>query len=82
MVEDEELERIKLRKLKEMLKHEALERKTTFPQEQKKLAFNKPVEVTDATLMEAVQNNALVVVDCWAPWCFVWNARKTALLTQ
>jgi len=69
MVKDEELERIKLRKLKEMLKHEALERKTTFPQEKKKLAFSKPVEVTDATLMEAVQNNSLVVVDCWAPWC-------------
>jgi thioredoxin 1 len=30
---------------------------------------NKPIEVTDATFKEIIQNHPLVVVDCWAPWC-------------
>ena len=31
--------------------------------------MNKPVEITDATFKEMIQNHSLVVVDCWAPWC-------------
>ncbi|UCG45906.1 MAG: thioredoxin [Candidatus Bathyarchaeota archaeon] len=32
-------------------------------------ATDKPIEVTDATLKEITQGHAVVVVDCWAPWC-------------
>jgi len=37
--------------------------------EKRGTAFNKPVEMTDATFKEMIQNHPLVVVDCWAPWC-------------
>jgi thioredoxin 1 len=59
--EDKELERIKLAKMKEMIKNSAYK-------EQEKPVI-KPVSVTDATFEEVIQNNPLVVVDCWAPWC-------------
>ena len=59
--EDEELERIKAAKLQKMMKSAAAEKLGT--------AFNRPVEVTDATFKEMIQNHPLVVVDCWAPWC-------------
>jgi thioredoxin 1 len=64
MVEDEELERIRRRKLEEML-----EQRTSHGIDQVRQAINKPVKVTDSTLKEIVQRNLLVVVDCWAPWC-------------
>jgi thioredoxin 1 len=60
--ENNELDRIKLKKMREMM------RKLTV-QEKKKVIFNKPVEVTDKTFDETIRNNQLVVVDCWAPWC-------------
>ena len=59
--EDEELERIKQAKLQKMMKSAAPEKRGT--------AFNKPVEMTDATFKEMILNHPLVVVDCWAPWC-------------
>jgi thioredoxin len=58
---DMELERIKAAKLQKMMKSAASEKRGT--------AFNKPVEMTDATFKEMIQNHALVVVDCWARWC-------------
>ena len=60
--ENNELYRIKLKKMREMMKRIA-------GQEKKKVLFNKPVEVTDKTFDETIRNNQLVVVDCWAPWC-------------
>ncbi len=60
--EDDELERIKRAKLQEMMKSVAGEG-------QERSALSKPVEVTDATFKETIQNHPLVVVDCWAPWC-------------
>ena len=59
--EDEELERIKRAKLQEM--------KRSVAEKKQKLALSKPVEVTDVTFKETIQNHSLVVVDCWAPWC-------------
>jgi thioredoxin 1 len=59
--ENKELERIKQAKLREMMKSVASEKQGT--------SFNKPVEMTDATFKEMIQNHSLVVVDCWAPWC-------------
>ena len=60
--EDKELERIKRVKLQEMIGNVA-------GKKQEKPALSKPVEVTDATFKETMQNHPLVVVDCWAPWC-------------
>ena len=69
MVEDKELEKIKLKKLKEMLGRRASEKKESLLQERGKPVFSKPVKVTDGTFREVVQKNPLVVIDCWAPWC-------------
>lgn len=69
MVEDKELEKIKSKKLKEMLGRGASEKKESFLQERGQPVFSKPVKVTDGTFMEVVWTNPLVVVDCWAPWC-------------
>ena len=60
--EDEELERIKRAKLQEMMR-------SVVGKKQEKPALNKPVEITDATFKETIQNHPLVVIDCWAPWC-------------
>ena len=60
--ENNELDRIKLKKMREMMRKVAVE-------EKKKVISNKPVEVTDKTFDETIRNNQLVVVDCWAPWC-------------
>jgi len=56
-----ELERIRQTKLLEMMRR-ANPRKREGP-------LDKPIEVTDATFKEIIQNHPLVVVDCWAPWC-------------
>ena len=60
-LKDEELEMIRQKKLRQLMK------KVTEPQ--KKSVPNKPVDLTDASFTGAVQNHPLVVVDCWAPWC-------------
>jgi thioredoxin 1 len=60
--EDEELERIKREKLREMME-------TASGEKQGISSSDKPVAVTDATFKEVVNNHPLVVVDCWAPWC-------------
>ncbi|UCC34102.1 MAG: thioredoxin [Candidatus Bathyarchaeota archaeon] len=56
METEDELERIRQKKLRQMIERAA---KTS----------DKPVEVNDATLEETIQDNPLVVIDCWAPWC-------------
>jgi thioredoxin 1 len=60
--EDKELERIRRAKLQEMMK-----KSKTWEKEE--TVLNKPIEVTDATFEETVQNHSLVIVDCWATWC-------------
>ena len=59
--DDEENERIRQAKLREIMRR-AVSEKREAP-------VNKPIEVTDATFKEIIQNHPLVVVDCWAPWC-------------
>ncbi len=59
--EDEELERIKRKKLQEI-------RRKAY-QEERKAGLDKPLEVTDTTLSRILQEYPFVVVDCWAPWC-------------
>jgi thioredoxin 1 len=62
MEEDEELKRIREKKLRQLTKPGKIEKK-------EKLAPNKPIEITDATFKEIIRNHHIVVVDCWAPWC-------------
>ncbi|RJS79582.1 thioredoxin [Candidatus Bathyarchaeota archaeon] len=62
--EDEELKRIKLKKLREMVK-ESLKKKEGV----KEKVINKPVKVTDNDFGNFVKSHQLVVIDCWAPWC-------------
>jgi len=58
---DEELEKIKRAKLEEMM-HGVVQNPV-------KPASDKPIEITDVTFKETIQNHSLVVVDCWAAWC-------------
>jgi len=57
---DEELERIRRKKLEEMKKM-ANEPKVDYP--------DSPVKVTDGTVGDVVAKYPLVIVDCWAEWC-------------
>jgi len=43
--------------------------KKAAEQESKKNYPTKPVEVTDTTFSDFVNQYPAVVVDCWAPWC-------------
>jgi thioredoxin 1 len=64
-LEDDELERIRQKKLRQLMEKSTRTREGT----RKEAVPNKPVELTDASFTGAVQNHSLVVVDCWAPWC-------------
>jgi thioredoxin 1 len=64
MGEDEELERIRREKLRELQK--ASHPRTVSPSSE---TLGKPVDVSDSTFHRFVQDHALVVVDCWAAWC-------------
>ncbi len=59
MSSDVEAERIKQKKMDEMLGGEAPS--PEWPSE--------PVEVSDADFDEFVRKYPKVVIDCWAPWC-------------
>lgn len=57
--EDEELKRIKEKKLKELMRLK-----------EKKQEMNvKPISVTDMKFNEIVNKHSLVLIDCWASWC-------------
>jgi len=57
--EDEELRRIKEKKLKELMRLK-----------EKKQEMNaKPISVTDMKFNEIVNKHPLVLIDCWASWC-------------
>ncbi|MFQ5837352.1 MAG: thioredoxin [Thermoplasmata archaeon] len=57
----DELERIREKKLKELV-----ERAGEKPQKE---AFAEPFELSDATFDREVKNHSLLLVDFWAPWC-------------
>jgi thioredoxin 1 len=63
--EDRELEEIRQRKLREMLRRSAEK-----DQETEESVPNEPVQVTDSTFTDFIQGHMLAVIDCWAPWCF------------
>lgn len=58
----DELEDLKRKKMFDLMKKAA-------EQESKKNYPTKPVEVTDTTFSDFVNQFPAVVVDCWAPWC-------------
>lgn len=58
--EDEELERIRRRKLEEFMRRRS---------EGARFSASEPIEVTDLNFDEVVRSSSLVVIDCWAPWC-------------
>ena len=58
---DLELEKIRQKKMEELMRKIPGEEKTGWP--------NEPVPITDETFQETVQRYPLVVIDCWAPWC-------------
>ena len=65
-VKDEELERIKRRKLEEMMRivSKGAEEGTLTME-----PLGKPLDLTDATFQKFAEGNSLSVIDCWAPWC-------------
>jgi thioredoxin 1 len=69
MYEDDALERIKRKKLREMFKRQAFKEGAEIPRATRVSAVNKPINVSDATFTTTIQSHPLVVVDCWAPWC-------------
>jgi len=69
MSEDEELQRIREKKLR-LLKRQSIEREAEGKdQEPIKPSLDKPIEVTNATFLETITKHPNVLVDCWAPWC-------------
>ncbi|MCJ7634185.1 thioredoxin [Candidatus Bathyarchaeota archaeon] len=63
---DKELQTIREKRLRELKK--TLE-KTAEGGNSRKLASDKPTELTDQTFAGIIQGQGLVVVDCWAVWC-------------
>lgn len=59
---DEELERIKMRKMAEMLSGRTAERKTNEP-------MVGPIELNDTNFDSFIRENDLSLVDFWAEWC-------------
>jgi len=64
--EDEELERIKKRKLEEMLGRAPSKKEESGSASS---ALGMPIDLNDDTFTSFVKNNSIVVVDLWAPWC-------------
>jgi len=61
--EDLELERIRAKKMRELMKRAAGE-----ATEQKEIS-SAPITVSDADFDQVVQQYPLIVIDCWAAWC-------------
>lgn len=61
-IADEELEKIRQRKLQELLTHSRIK-----PQPVAEEA--KPVQLTDSSFDEIVGRKELILVDFWAAWC-------------
>jgi len=58
-VEDEELKRLRQKKLRDLMK----------PKEKKQEMGTEPLHVTDSNFNEIVNKNSLALIDCWAAWC-------------
>ena len=58
---DEELERIKQKELRELMRRNRINPPFS--------GTDVPLEVTDLNFNEIVKKGHLVVIDCWAAWC-------------
>lgn len=58
----DELEQIKARKIAEMMQEA---QKRDRPTERR-----RPIDLSDGSFESTIQTNKLVVVDCWAAWCY------------
>jgi len=63
---DEDLEKVRKKKLEDLMKGISERTKKTGPPLQ---ASDKPIDLTDDTFKKFTENNHLAVIDCWAPWC-------------
>lgn len=61
----DELDEIRKRKMKELMRRMS-ETEESEPQEK---APDKPLDLDDGTLPQAIAKYSPLVVDCWAPWC-------------
>lgn len=59
MSQDDEIERVKQRKLQELIQQTS----------SKSQANGKPITLTDQSFQDIVAKTPLMVVDFWAPWC-------------
>ena len=67
-MDEQELEKIRRRKLEELMKHFSKGGK-----DMNKDWPNTPIHVTDADIDDAIKKYDTLVVDCWAPWCMPCN---------
>ncbi len=65
MADEEEIERIKAKKLRAMEERMRASRGRNSSEG----VIDHPLTITDSSFMETVRKYPLVVVDCWAPWC-------------
>ncbi|MEM2272586.1 MAG: thioredoxin [Candidatus Bathyarchaeia archaeon] len=61
MSEEDELERLRRRKLEDLMRRGS--------GVVKRSSVGEPIEVTDSNFNEVIKGGSLVVIDCWAPWC-------------
>lgn len=64
--EDRELDRIRKRKLEEMLERTSGRKGETEPTSRH---LSKPIDLTDDTFTRFVKDNSVAVIDFWASWC-------------
>lgn len=62
--DEEELRRIKERKMREMEKRRKEKEKAATEK-----SIDQPITVTDGTFREMIEKHPLLIIDCWAPWC-------------
>jgi thioredoxin 1 len=58
----DELERIKTRKMQEMMREASKSQDTSHER--------APIELSDSNFDSTIRSKRLVVVDCWAAWCY------------
>jgi thioredoxin 1 len=63
---DEEFERIRRKKLEEMMKE--IQNKQNLNTTTMEI-IDKPIEVNDENFDEIIKKYPVVVIDCWAEWC-------------